>query len=269
MLANLVLWLGLALELGTLAGLVIRRRARRLLLLPVLVVSMFVTTLLPIVWPATNTWTLWLAYEFSHAILALLMGLEIGLRLFFRIPEAQQEARRWILGVFAGLALIGATAPFLPPVTALLPATAFAVAWLYVGLLGVTAHHGLPIDPLHKTVLYGFSACFGVYALTWALTGTDTTVANTVNPLAFDLMMLALTWAAWRDDSRDDVPQETIDYFWPWRRYERPRRTPPPLPLERAGAAPPAAPACASVGAAGWRSRLYGQAQPLPEHRHV
>jgi len=225
MLAAVLLWAGLVLEVGTLAGLVVRRRLRRLLLLPVLLAVMFVTTLVPVVWPATHTWPLWLAYELTHAGITLLMGLELGLRLFFRIPEAQVDARRWVVRVFVGLALIAASAPFLPPVTALLPAVVLPITWLYVGLLAVATHHGMPIDPLHKAVLYGFSACFGVYALAWALTGTDTSIANTVNPLAFDLMMLALTWAAWRDDAPRDVPEATIDYFWPWRRFERARRS--------------------------------------------
>lgn len=224
MLAAILLWTGLALEVCVLAGLFVRRRLRRLVLLPVLIGAILVLTAVPLAWPSTQTWTFWLARELSHAVLAVLMGLELGLRLLFRIPEAQQEARRWVLGVFAGLALIAAVAAFLPPVTALLPATVFAITWLYLGLLSVRAHHGLPLDPLHSVVLHGFSVYMGVYAITWALARTDTTLANTINPLAFDLFMLALLWAAWRDDSHAGPDAATLNYFHPWRRFERPRR---------------------------------------------
>lgn len=236
MLAAILLWSGLALEAGTLAGLVVRRRLRRLVLLPVLVVAIFVSTVVPLAWPATYTWTFWLARELGHAALALLMGLELGLRLLFRIREAQREARRWILGVFAGLALIAVVASFLPPVTALLPATVFAVTWLYLGLLAVSAHHGLPMDQLHKTVLQGFSGYMFVYTCTWAFAHTDTALANTLNPIAFDLFMLALLWSAWRGEALADASPQAVAYFWPWRRFERSRRAPLPLSEVPAGA---------------------------------
>lgn len=240
MLASLLTWTSILLEVATLAALAHRRRLRRLLALPLLLVLVLATTVAPLLWPAARTWGVWLAREFAHAFVLLLMGLEIALRIGLRLPSARREARRWIVLLLLALGTVLVVAHGAPPMTGLLPLVMIGVASLYVSLTLIARHHLIPVEPLHKTVLHGFTAYLLVYALGWTLTGDDTTVVARLNAVAFNLLMLALLWAAWRDDTPQGVPESTLLYFWPWRRFERPperrpheddapRRAAPPL----------------------------------------
>ncbi len=229
MLATILTWTSVALEVATLAALIQRRRLRRLVTLPVLLVLVAVFTVAPRVWTEANTWSVWLAREFIHATVLLLMGLEIALRLSLRLPDARQEARQWIGPILVGCVILLVLTRSAPPTVGLLPLLMLAIAWIYVGLTLVARHHLVPVEPLHKTVLHGFTVYLVIYALGWSLTGEDTTIVAHVNAIAFNLLMLALLWAAWRqDDTPPGVPERTLLHFWPWRRFERDAPTPPP-----------------------------------------
>ena len=238
MLGTILTWMGVLLQVGTLGVLVYRRRLRRLVTLPLLLAVVLASTVSVRVWPASPTWGTWLSHELAHATVLLLMGLEIALRLSLRLPDARREARQWIGPTLVGCVILLALTRSAPPTVGLLPLLMLAIAWIYVGLTLVARHHLIPVEPLHKTVLHGFTVYLVIYALGWTLTGEDTRIVNTLAPLAFNLLMLALLWAAWRkDDTPAGIPERTLLHFWPWRRFERPPDAPAPPKRERA--APP------------------------------
>jgi hypothetical protein len=226
MLATTLGWLSIALQVGVLAGLVWRGRWRRLLLLPALLVAVAAPATVTLVWPSTHTWRAWLMAELTHALLLFLMGLELALLLFRRLPEARRDGRLWIASVLVSLGPLLATTPWQPLMTAVLPRLTVAVAWLYGGLLFVCVLHAVPVDPLHKTVLRGFVTYLLVYSLGWGFTGTDTRIIGIVNAITFDVLMIVMLRAAWRPDVPVGVGARTVDYFWPWRQRERVRYAP-------------------------------------------
>ncbi len=240
MLATILTWTSVLLEVATLVALVYRRRLRRLVTLPLLLALVATFTIAPRLWPASNTWDVWLAREFIHAAILLLMGLELALRLSLRLPDARREARQWIAPILVGCVILLALTRSAPPTVGLLPLLMLAIAWIYVGLTLVARHHLIPVEPLHKVVLHGFTVYLVIYALGWSLTGDDTRIVARVNAIAFNLLMLALLWAAWRqDDTPPGIPERTLLYFWPWRRFERP---PEPKPKHESAALPAGAP---------------------------
>jgi hypothetical protein len=125
-----------------------------------------------------------------------------------------------VLAFIAATLVLTSARPFM---TALLPLLMFALVWLYGGILYVCLRHVVPIDPLHKTVLLGFTAYMLVYALCWGFTETDTRIAGIVNAAAFNVLMLLS--AAWRSETPLGAMQRSADHFWPWRRREPKRRS--------------------------------------------
>lgn len=213
-------WLSVGLQFGVLAGLTVRGRWRRLLALPILLLAVSVTAVVTLLWPERKTWEFWLIGEFVHAGLLLLMGLELALLLFLRVPEARRSARWWIVAVIVGMVAVILLVPARPLMTTLLPWLMLALVWLYGGVLYVCLEHVVPIDPLHKTVLLGFTAYMLVYALSWGFTATDTHFAGVINAVAFNVLMMALLSAAWRNEAPLGELRRTADHFWPWRRRE-------------------------------------------------
>ncbi len=183
---------------------------------------MALSTSLPLLSPRFHTWSWWVGRELAHGTLLLLMGIELAVRLFFRVPHVQRLARLWILAVVGAVLLVLLTTPPGPLMTGLLPRVVFALVCLYAGLASVAVHHFVPVDPLHNVVLRGFALYMGVYGLTWSLTVDDARLTGYVNAIAFDLLMLVLLRAAWRrDDVPAHLPRRTVEHFWPWRRHER------------------------------------------------
>lgn len=219
MVALAVQWASVVLEIGVLAGLVARTRWRHLIMLPVLLLVVAASTAAPLLWPSLRTWNYWLTREFTHTALALVMGLELAVRLFFRVRAAQHVARVWIAAVVVLAVVALRTAPPAPVMTILLPRCVLALVWLYAGLTIIASLYFVPIDPLHNVTLRAFALYMGVYGLAWALTGKDTRLTGHVNALAFDLLLLVLLRAAWhRHGVPAHLPQRTLDHFWPWRR---------------------------------------------------
>lgn len=222
--ALVVQWAGIVLAAGALAGLLARRRAAHLVLLPVLLAVVVLSSGLPLLRPEFLTWEFWLWREFAHAGLLLLMGLELAVRLFFRVTPAQHVARLGIAGILGLVVFTLATAPTAPLMTTLLPRVAFALVWLYAGLAIVATVYFVPVDSLHRVVLTGFATFLFVYGVTWAVTADDARQTGVVNAVAFDLLMMVLAHAAWRrDDLSGASPQRVAAFFWPWRRRIRPR----------------------------------------------
>lgn len=234
MLDAAVQWSGIALGLATVAGLALRRRLGHLALLPLLLIAVAASTALPLLRSEFRTWEFWTWRECAHVALLFLMGLELAVRLFFRVPHAQRVARGGIAIILLLVVLAVVASRSEPLMTGLVPRLGFALVWLYAGLLVVARIYIVPIDPLHNAVLRGFSTYLLAYSLTWSFTGSAVRLTGIVNAIAFDLLMLTLAYAAWRrSDLPADLPERTIEHFWPWRRGRADRSSPHAAPRER------------------------------------
>lgn len=199
-LTALLLWASVTLELGVVAGLVVRRRAARLVLLPLLLAAVLLSTLVGVAVPAAHTWSVWRVREFTHAGLALLLGAELALRLCVGVPGARVGAAAALSGSLAGVVLV-LLLPFAGPlVTDLLPRLLLVLVWLYAVLAYLERRHPPGLDALHRVVLHGFGLYMLAHAALWATTGDDTRVVALVNAAAFNLLLLALLVVAWRPE---------------------------------------------------------------------
>lgn len=199
--APVLLWCGPVLELAILIGLTLRARVRLCLSLPVFLLATLTTTTLAGLCPPCVTWDFWIANELLHAALLLLMGLELGERLFSGLPDSQAQARWCIAGVLALTALLLATAPPGPVTVVVLPRLMLGLAWLYFGLWLVVRSSQLTVEPVHAAVFNGFTPYLLVYAVTWGLAAEDTTVPNVLMPILSALVLVLLLRAAWRQES--------------------------------------------------------------------
>jgi hypothetical protein len=202
--AALLLWTGVALDLGVLAGLVVRGRWRDAWLCPAVVGAALTSALAAALCAACNNWTFWLLNEFVHIALLLLLGVELSLRLCPTGP-ARRHAWMWIGVVALVIVALSVTAPPGPLMVQVLPRLIATVLFLYAGLTLVMAAHHLKINSaLHAALLYGFPPYLFVYVVAWGYTGDDPRLANLAGPLAFNLMMLNLLRAVWQ---RDPAPR--------------------------------------------------------------
>ncbi len=205
--AAVLLWMGVALDVGMLVGLAVRGRWRDSWICPLVISAALASALTVGLCPACNTWTFWLLQEFGHIALLLLLGVELSLRLCPLDTPARRHMRAWIavvLVIAVGLVIGAAGIDALPRLIA-------AVIFLYTGLTLVMVAHGLKISlALHEALLYGFPPYLLVYVTTWGYTREDTTWAGLLSPLAFNLMMLNLLRVAWRHDPTVGLPRRLL-----------------------------------------------------------
>jgi hypothetical protein len=193
--AAILLWTGVALDMGVLVGLFVRGRWREAWLLPVVIAAFLVSATTVGLCPGCNTWTFWLAKEFVHATLMLLLGLELTVRAFPPRASGRQAA------LACSSVVVLASAAFLvttPAAIDVLPRLIACALCLYAGLTLVMASYGLSLGALHDGLLYGFPVYLIFYVGTWGFTGDDTRLANLVSPLVFNFFMLNLLCVAWQ-----------------------------------------------------------------------
>jgi hypothetical protein len=200
--AALLLWLGIASMLAVLAGLYVRGHAARAVTLAPLLIAMAASAALVGLYPACSTWSFWFAKELLHAVLFVVLGVELALRVFVPLPRARRLALAWTAAVLLGLAAALLAAPSGPRMVEVLPRIAAATAWQYGGLTLLmwlaSWRAALETDDLHRSLLVGFALYTMFYAATWGRSADDTTIAGLANPLVFDLVMLLLLRAAWQ-----------------------------------------------------------------------
>lgn len=212
-----IAWLCVLLEVLLLVGLVARVRVRQCYSLFALALAWLASALVVGLSPERLTWEFWVVTESSHALLALLLALELVWRAFRPVPRAWWWARAMVLVTLAaGGILVYAAWPG-PLSVHVLPWILGALAWLYIGLWVTSQLLGVPQERLHTAVLAGLSPYLILYAITWGQTRTDTAMANMVNPVMFMLALLALVHAAWARDALVAGHPETVRWLFPWR----------------------------------------------------
>ena len=201
-----LLWLSVALDLGVLAGLVVRRRVAEAYTLPVLLLALAATATTVGLCLACNTWDFALTKELIHAVLFLLLGLELAWRLFPGLPVARRTAQLWFVLMLVAMLVWLLTAPAGPRMIQTLPRIIGTGACLYMGLTVLMHLFRVDIGPLRNALLSALSPYAILYAVTWHYHGQDASVANVVNPLAFDIAMALVLRAAWQREQHTSVP---------------------------------------------------------------
>jgi hypothetical protein len=226
---------GTILAAAGLAGLVVRRRAARCVFFAAYLVSVAATGLLVSLRPAALSWRVWLAVELLQGALAVGAAFEIAARILGRLPAAARSARRHMRAVVA-LTLAGGTASLAWEAAALrraaspealayalassvLPLLTYGAAFLFTALLAVANWYLLPLDPLHRAVLVGFSVYLVLFsALIVSVRSEEVrTALSRANSVGFVLLLTGWTWAAWRSEPAPPAPETLVRRLWPWR----------------------------------------------------
>lgn len=216
--ATILVWSGPLLEAAILAGLVARRRLTYCYTLPVLVLWWLASAARIGVQPDSNTWDFWIVKELVHALLAFALGIELSWRALLASTRGHYAAMGLLGANLCFAVALAATSPPGPVSVTLLPRLHAALAILYLGLLWVLVHHWLPADRLHRAVLVGLAVHGFLYWMTWSRTGTETAVANFVNPAIFAGVLATLAWAAWAPDENPPAQPEIVKLVHPWMR---------------------------------------------------
>jgi hypothetical protein len=214
-----LLWAGPILETSVLAGLMARRRVQRAVTLPVLLVALVLSDGARGLWAGANTWAFWFAKELAHALLFLILGVEIAVRVFRPLPGVRRTLRLCLVVVVAVAAVLALTLPMGARSLVAVPRLLLAIGLFYAGVYGILIAHMIPVDPLHKTVLLGFAPYHLFNAVSWGQVQSEWehALVNVANPVLFVLVLLVLLAAAWRDEAAVSVRSSLVRRLWSWR----------------------------------------------------
>lgn len=222
--------------LAALAGLIVRKRVGRARLFAVFLALVSAYGAVVGVRPDLVVWRVWLFKELALSFVALLCALEVGVRLFARRSGARPLAGEAVLVVMALTALLLAL-DLSPPAAgsfaetspmdlaafdlarSLLPRLAYGTAWLFTMLWAVARRFRLPLDTPHEAVLLGSAVFWGLQALSLGLLHGPryARLASDVITVAFVVVLLFWTRAAWRREPSPDASEGVIRQVWPWR----------------------------------------------------
>ncbi len=198
----------------TLGGLLARGQWKQSRAFVVYLVTVLVAEGTVIFWPATF-WTFdWhIARQVAYSTLKLAVAAELGVSLFAGFPGAQRSARG---AVAAGLLTTFALVVLLQPggeadhtlVELLLARLANGAIWLFVGLAAVARWYVIPLHPLHKAILTGYSL-FGVLSVASLRFLHENEGVVAAMPFAY--LLLVSYWALTAWTVRDPVDAPALD----------------------------------------------------------
>ncbi len=228
----MILHSGTALSAAGLTGLAVRGRARRCVSFTAYLASLALGSLSLSLVPAPS-WRSWLALECVQGLLTLAVVFELATRMLARLPGAAALARR-ALGAVLALTLVGTLARIVSVVpqvvgapsaerlayewaSLVLPLFTYGAAFLFTALLAVANWYLLPLDPLHRGILVGFSVYLALFsALLISVRGVHDRALSLTNSLSFLLLLALWTWAAWRPEPPVPAPPHVVTRLWPW-----------------------------------------------------
>lgn len=228
-----ILHAGTALSALGLAGLLRRGRAGRCLSFAAFLASVAAGGLLVVL--LGLAWRWWLAIEVVQAALAVGVAFEIAARMLARLPGAATAARRAMRVVLA-LTVAGTAAALLFSLPALrgagdvevlsyrvaslvLPLLTYGAAFVFTALLALANWYLLPLDPLHRAVLVGFSVYLVLFSALLISVRSDEVRGplSRANSAAYLLLLGGWTWAAWRREPEPPAPEALVRRLWSWR----------------------------------------------------
>ncbi len=199
--------LGSGLLIAILSGLALRQRLGECYSFALYLVAVLVPQVLEGIWPERfYTRDIWLAKEALHHTLKISIALELTARTVAGFPGARRTAQGALLGALL-LALVVLVAAAREPeyvsiYTELLPRAVSGTVWLFCVLGFVILWYRLPVRPLHKAILLGFSVYLLLYAACMAALGFlgwhVRPVVNLVSGSLYTALQVYWLWAAWR-----------------------------------------------------------------------
>lgn len=212
---NVVLLVGILLEVGVLAGLITRRRVRAAVLLPFWLLA-HIGLAAALLWqPTLMTWEFWNKTQYALIVLDALLALEVGARVSTNLPGMRRQLTLGLaLSAVIVLVLLHAM-PGRPFATSVLPAMAAGVGmfclWTFTSSMGMA----VPLDPLHRMLLLGLLVVSMLFTATWAEVRDDPTVAGHINIFVFLAFLAALLRVVWRRNEQQ-FPELARRLLWPW-----------------------------------------------------
>lgn len=226
----------LLLQVVALGGLVRERRGRRALALPAYLLTATFAQGVRLVWSdLALRWDYWALKELLLRVLMAATVVEIATRVFWQLERARRRAWMLLTLVVAATVLVGWQSVNLPGgaapgtwhhslVVDVLPRLAIGTILLCLCTLGAMAHYRVPLDPLHRAVLFGVATFLLVYA--GPMGSADEHVAGRfvmyyVTPVVYIAVLCVWSWTAWRMEPALDVPRDVVERVQPWRRLGR------------------------------------------------
>lgn len=227
---------GLGVGLVALAGLVRRRRVGWAYFFTLYLLLVTGYGIVVAVRPDLVVWRLWAVKELLLALIALLTGLEIGVRLFARRAGARPHAGRAVLTAMAVTVvflLLDLPGPRSGPVRhtsavdvvafeqalSLLPRLAYGSTWLFGALWLAAWRFRIPLTTLHETILLGFGIFRLLQGVSLGLLDAPHYARATSHllTLTFLLVLGVWAWAAWRrEGAPEGASPEIVRQVWWW-----------------------------------------------------
>lgn len=222
--------------LVVLAGLVVRRRVGWAYFFALYLLLVTGYGVVVAVRPDLVVWRAWAVKELTLALVALLAGLEVGVRLFARRAGARPHAGRAVLAamaftlVFLLVDLPGPRAANARHTSALdvvafeqalslLPRLAYGSTWLFAALWLVAHSFAIPLTKLHETVLLGLFAYSFVLGVSLGVLDSPSYARATSHllTLTFLAVLVLWAWAAWRPEPAPrGASAEVVRQVWWW-----------------------------------------------------
>lgn len=228
---------GSALLVAVLVGLVVRGRLTRLSTWTAYCAVLLAWQLALAAHPALFTWRNYAVKDLVATGLVLALVLEVGLKVFGRLPRLRRRFGLCTLAVLGLTIAYTASVPVPDPgvgwakhvVLEALPRANAGITLLYAATLlqVVLPASGIPLDLAHKSVLSSMSAYLCLYFLAADQLGVLGEVARAAADVAVavSFVALALHWTlvAWRPQEVFSVFPSVEQRFWPWAPASSPR----------------------------------------------
>lgn len=226
--------MGLTIVVGhvvVLVGLVHRARSRRAWLLPVYIGVTALTEALWLLRSNARSWDYWALKELLLTLLMAAVAVEISVRVFAHLPGARRHAWGALVLVLVGTLLAVWQAPGVAGglvagtwryvlVVQVLPRLAIGSVLLCVATLAVMAYYRVPLDPLHRAVLFGLALYLLLYAGPMASAATNEVgrfVMYNVTPVVYLAVLAMWAYVAWKAEPEPPASPDVVRRVQPWR----------------------------------------------------
>lgn len=172
------------------------------------------------------SWTIWLAGEFTLAVLKFALAAELGWRMFVSLPGARATLASSLLFVTLVTLWAVLAAPTGAPAqvvaeTALGPIT-HGTAWVFGALLAGTLYYRIPIHPLHRAILRAFVPYLLTFTVFLGLVNNYVWNADRLasygKELAYLVVLAYWNVVFWRKSEAPRVAAQVMHTLQPWRK---------------------------------------------------
>jgi hypothetical protein len=228
-LERILLFVGIALELAALAGLVVRRRLMLAYAFGGYLTAVLVTDALTALWTKTFLqWKFWVLKELAINLFMLAVAMELTYRTFRAFPGAWSTARRaYVVVAMATLGVViwtptqGVDAPvpmYAELVSKVYPRLLSGAIWLFTGIAFLILWYRIPIEWFHKTILVGFVPYLLVFTVGLNLLDTYgwhvSSKVSYLSSCAFIVVLAYWVYACWhpaREPAQPPPPMTAVE----------------------------------------------------------